>query len=245
MMDIFNMLGGMGQAQQTVGRQLGTTPHQTEAAMEAAVPLLLGALSRNAQTPEGAAALRGALDRHDGRALDHFGQGQMPNPQDGHKILGHLFGTQQDAAASAVSQRAGIDPQMAMQVLMMLAPLVMNYLGRQRQGGNAGTGGGGFDIGSILGGLLGGGMGPGTSGGQDQQPQAPDDYSGSVLDGGPVIPGLPRHDGPTGSAQRQQPRTGQQADMGGMIGTLNNALDRDGDGNALNDLIGMFGGRRR
>lgn len=26
MMDIFNMLGGMGQAQQTVGNQLGTTP---------------------------------------------------------------------------------------------------------------------------------------------------------------------------------------------------------------------------
>lgn len=42
MMDIFNMLGGMGQAQQTVGNQLGTTPQQTEAALEAAVPLLLG-----------------------------------------------------------------------------------------------------------------------------------------------------------------------------------------------------------
>ncbi|GGK13133.1 hypothetical protein GCM10008955_03040 [Deinococcus malanensis] len=253
MMDIFNMLGGMGQAQQTVGRQLGTSPHQTEAAMEAAVPLLLGALNRNAQTPDGAAALSGALDRHDGRALDLFGQGQVPDPQEGQKILGHLFGNQQYAAANAVSQRSGIDPQMAMQVLMMLAPLVMNYLGRQRQGqsggwpqdGNAGMGGGGFDIGSILGGMLGGGMGSGMGGRQYQQrSQVPDYQSGGVLGGGPVIPGLPSQDRPV-SYQQGQPRMGGQADMGGMIGTLNNVLDRDGDGNALDDLIGMFGGRRR
>ncbi|ACO45665.1 DUF937 domain-containing protein [Deinococcus deserti] len=253
MMDIFNMLGGMGQAQQTVSRQLGTSPHQTEAAMEAALPLLLGALTRNAQTPEGAAALSGALDRHDGRALDLFGQGQVPDPQDGQKILGHLFGNQQHAAANAVSRRAGIDPQMAMQVLMMLAPLVLNYLGRlrqgqpggSRQGDNAGTGGGGFDIGSILGGLLGGGMGSGTGNGYAQRTQVPDDQSGGVLGGGPVIPGLPSQDEPTGQWHRPQPPMGQQANTGGLIGTLNNVLDRDGDGNALDDLIGMFGGQRR
>ena len=35
------------------------------------------------------------------------------------------------------------------------------------------------------------------------------------------------------------------AQQGGLLGTLNSALDSDKDGNALDDLIGMFGGARR
>ncbi|WP_216320065.1 DUF937 domain-containing protein [Deinococcus aestuarii] len=293
MMDIFNMLGGMGQAQQTVGNRLGTSPNQTQAALEAAVPLLLGAMTRNAQQPGGAQALSGALDQHDGSALDLFGQGQAPDPYQGQNILGHVFGNQQQAAANAVSRRAGIDPQLAMQVLAMAAPLVLGYLSRQRQGQGGGFGqmgggqmggAGGFDIGSILGGMLGGGMGGGLGGmlggGQGQTPT-----QGGVLGGGSVIPGYsqdpygqsgyaqdPRQtqgevlggpmisdytrdpSGQTGYDQNPlgQPGhvgTGQMGggagNMGGMIGTLNNVLDRDGDGNALDDLIGMFGGGRR
>lgn len=245
MMDIFNMLGGMGQAGQQVSQQLGTDPNQTEAALEAAVPLLLGALTRNAQSPEGAAALSSALNDHTGDTLDQFQQGQMPNLQDGMKILGHVFGNQQNAAVNAVSQRAGISPQLAMQILMMVAPLILNYLSRQRsQAGNAGVnaGAGGIDIGSILGGILGGG-GLGSVlgnvlGGNAGQASAPSNGQpqGSVLGGGSVIPGFP---GGAGAAQANP-----MGNMGGMIGTLNSVLDRDGDGNALNDLIGMFGGRK-
>ncbi|PNY82324.1 DUF937 domain-containing protein [Deinococcus koreensis] len=260
MMDIFNMLGGMGKAQQTVGQQLGTSPQQTQSAMEAAVPLLLGALTRNATQPGGLDALSGALGRHDGSALDAFSQGQAPDVQDGQKILGHVFGGQQQQAAQAVGRRAGIDPQLAMQILSMAAPLVMAYLSRQRQGNQGGMGqmnqgqmggamqGGGMDIGSILGGLLGGGAAGGLGGmlggmlggGQPQQmPQQHHDQQnygqGSVLGGGQVIPGLPQ----------QQGQMGQPQQGGGLLGTLNGALDQDGDGNALDDLIGMFGGQRR
>lgn len=263
MMDIFNMLGGMGQAQQTVGNQLGTNPNQTSAAMQAAVPLLLGALTRNATQPGGLDALTGALNRHDGSALDAFGQGQMPNTQDGQKILGHVFGGQQQAAANAVGKRAGIDPQMAMQVLSMLAPLVLGYLSRQRQG-QAQAGGqmqGGGDIGSILGGMLGGGagglggmLGGLLGGGQQQQTQQPQyqqpQYEqpqqgnmgglggmlGSVLGGGQQQ---------QGQGHYQQPQQHQQAPGGDLFGSLNKALDRDGDGSGLDDLIGMFGGGRR
>lgn len=260
MMDIFNMLGGMGQAQQTLGQRLGTSPGQTEAALEAAVPLLLGAMTRNAQDPQGAQALAGALDGHDGRALDLFGQGQAPDPSQGQQILGHVFGGQQQAAANAVSRRAGIDPQLAMQVLSMVAPLVMAYLSRRRQGQAGGYGGslgqaggmGGIDLGSILGGLLGGGMGGGLGGmlgggqGQVQQPEYGQPTQGGVLGGGPVIPGYSQDPlGQPGHAGTGQMGGGQTGNLGGMIGTLNSVLDRDGDGNALDDLIGMFGGRRR
>ncbi|GGK93665.1 DUF937 domain-containing protein [Deinococcus radiotolerans] len=246
MMDIFNMLGGMGQAEQRIGQQAGTTPQQTQAAMEAALPLLLGALTRNAAQPGGLDTLSGALDRHDGSALDAFSGGQVPDTQDGQKILGHVFGGQQGQAAQAVSQRAGINPQLAMQILSMLAPLVLAYLGRQRQGGGTGantgqTGGqgGGPDLGSILGGLVGGGglgsvLGGILGGGQQRAPAQP--QSGSVLGGGSVLPGYPN----AGAAQTSTP-----GGSGDLFGTLNRALDGDRDGNALNDLIGMFGGGRR
>ncbi|WP_104991273.1 DUF937 domain-containing protein [Deinococcus sp. NW-56] len=273
MMDIFNMLGGMSQAQATLGQRLGTSPQQTEAAMEAAIPLLLGAMTRNAQDPQGAQSLAGALDQHDGRALDLFGQGQAPDPYEGQRILGKVFGGQQQAAAQAVSRRAGIDPQLAMQLLSMAAPLVLAYLSRRRQGGmgQGQTGGfpggqaggmGGIDIGSILGGLLGGGAAGGGLGGMlgGGQPQQNPGYGqgyeqrggmGGGLGGGQVIPGY-RHEqdqpnpfGLPGHPGTGQMGSGQQGNLGGMVGTLNNVLDRDGDGNALNDLIGMFGGRRR
>ncbi|MDB5045195.1 MAG: hypothetical protein JWQ08_1245 [Deinococcus sp.] len=248
MMDIFNMLGGMGQAQQTVGNQLGTNPNQTSAALEAAVPLLLGAMTRNATQPGGLDALTGALDQHDGSALDAFGQGQIPNTQDGQKILGHVFGGQQQAAANAVGQRAGIDPQMAMQVLSMLAPLIMGYLSRQRQGQAQGgqMQGGGGDIGSILGGMLGGGAGGGLGGmlggllggGQQQQPQMQQPQQGNMGGLGGMLGSV------LGGGQQQQPQT-QQAPGGDLFGTLNKVLDRDGNGSGLDDLIGMFGGGRR
>ncbi len=249
MMDIFNMLGGMGQAQQTVARQTGASPDQTQAAIQAALPLLLGALTRNAAQPGGLDALSGALNRHDGSALDAFTQGQAPDAQDGQKILGHVFGAQQGQAAQAVGKRAGIDPQLAMQIMSMLAPLVLAYLSRQRQGGAANTtnsGGGmsgGPDLGSILGGLVGGGglggLLGGLLGGQAQTPmpqsQMPQSPMGGGL-GGSVLPGYPDAGRAAPSAPAQQ--------GGDLFGTLNRALDGDGDGNALDDLIGMFGGRR-
>ena len=267
MMDIFNMLGGMGQAQQKVGQQLGTNPNQTAAAIEAAVPLLLGALTRNAAQPGGAQALESALAQHDGSALGMFGQGQIPDLNDGQKIVGHVFGNQQTAAANAIGQRAGIDPRLAMQVLSMLAPLVLAYLSRQRQGQgnvggmNSGAQGGGIDIGSILGGLLGGGMGGAQGGsmggglgdvlgsilgggqGQTQQPQYQQpQYQQPQSSGGPMFPGF--QPGANSAVQGAGVQGSGQPNLGGLMGTLNNVLDSNGNGNALDDLIGMFGGRR-
>lgn len=245
MMDIFNMLGGMGQAQQTVARQTGASPDQTQAAMQAALPLLLGALTRNATQPGGLDALSGALNRHDGSALDAFTQGQAPDTQDGQKILGHVFGGQQTQAAQAVSKRAGIDPQMAMQIMSMLAPLVLAYLSRQKQGQG---GQGGADLGSVLGGLLGGGAAGGLGGmlggmlgGAPAQQNS--GMGGAVNSGagGTDLGGL--LGSVLGGGNAQAPRA--PAQQGGLFGTLNNALDSDGDGSALDDLIGMFGGARR
>lgn len=222
MNDLLNTL--LGQAPQA-GQHAGVNPEQSASALEAAVPLLLSALGRNA-AQGGGPALAGAVEQHPPGDLDRFGQGQFPDTADGHKILGHVFGAQQTAAANAVSQRAGIPPQAAMQLLAVAAPLVLSYLNRQRQGAPAQPGAaGGPDLGGLLGGLLGGGMGgAGNMGGIGNM-------GGGV---GGLLGGL------LGGAAGNGGRAAPQPDL---MGTLNRALDRDGDGNALNELIGMLGRR--
>ncbi|MGB3879118.1 MAG: DUF937 domain-containing protein, partial [Diaphorobacter nitroreducens] len=48
---------------QQMAQRLGTDTAQTQSAVEMALPLLLGALGRNAEGPQGAQSLLGALQR--------------------------------------------------------------------------------------------------------------------------------------------------------------------------------------
>jgi hypothetical protein len=198
-MNVLDMLGGLLPAQaSTIAGQVGATPEQTQAAMQASVPLILNALHQNAQTPDGEAALSSALNRHDGSSLDSFAQGQLPNTQDGSAILHHAFGAQTPAAANAVAQHAGIDPQMAMQILATVAPLVLGALGRSQGGMQGGGMPGG--LGGMLGGLLGGAGGSmggagglggllgGLLGGQNNNTQNQQQQSGGDL--GSLLGGL-------------------------------------------------------
>lgn len=132
---------------QQISQQLGLDPAQTQAAVGAALPLLLGALGRNASQPQGAQALFGALQKdHTGTggigdvlgAVLGGAQGRQTN---GDGILGHIFGGRQPRAEQAVGQATGIGQDKAGMLLRWLAPLVMAYLARrvfqQRQGDGA------------------------------------------------------------------------------------------------------------
>lgn len=206
-MNVLDMLGGLLPTQaSTVADQVGATPEQTQAAMQASVPLILNALHQNAQTPGGEAALGQALGQHDGSSLDSFAQGQLPDAQDGSAILNHAFGDQTPAAASAVAQHAGIDPQAAMQILATVAPLVLGALGRS-QGGMQGGGmpGGGLPggLGGMLGGLLGG------AGGSMGGPGGLGGLLGGLLGGGS-----------TGGQNTQNQQQQDGGDLGGLLGGL-------------------------
>lgn len=52
-----------------VGARVGATPQQTQAVAAAAIPLLVGALAKNASQPGGASALAAAVDRDHGPNL--------------------------------------------------------------------------------------------------------------------------------------------------------------------------------
>ena len=157
------------QIRQTAGLDSSTT----SSVIQSALPAILGGLAGNAATPEGAQSLNNALEQHhDGGLLDNlgglgsliFGGGQQaaPPPQaDGGGILGHIFGNSQGQVAQQVSNQTGVSTGQVAQVLMMLAPIVMSYLGRQKQQQGVDAGG----LGGLLGGLLGGGQSQAAAGG--------------------------------------------------------------------------------
>lgn len=126
---------------QQLASQLGIDNGKAESAVASAVPLLLGALGRNAQQPGGADALLGALQRdHAGAAsgLDLggllgsiLGGAQAGAQTDGAGILGHIFGGKREQVASGLGQATGLDSGKAGQLLQALAPIVMSFLAQR------------------------------------------------------------------------------------------------------------------
>jgi hypothetical protein len=117
-----------------LSRSLGADPGTTSNAVSVALPALLGALSKNASTDHGAAALDRALDDHDGSILDNIGGFFGSGGSDiGSAILGHVFGPKRSAVEQGVGKASGLSGQQSAQMLAMLAPIVMGVLGRAKQ----------------------------------------------------------------------------------------------------------------
>lgn len=130
---ILGQLGGG--AVENLSRQLGTDPNQTKSGIAAALPVLLGALSRNTQSSGGASALSAALDRdHDGSILDDvagfFAKGETST---GAGILKHVLGAKQSRVETGLSKSTGMNGQAAGQLLAMLAPMVLGALGKAKR----------------------------------------------------------------------------------------------------------------
>lgn len=121
-------LGGLSAA-------LGTDDRQTQAAVAAALPLLLKGLARNTATEDGASSLRRALEKdHDGSVLDNLG-GFLSKPDlaDGDGILKHVLGDRRQVIETGVSSSSGLDISKVGPLLATLAPLVLGALGRKQR----------------------------------------------------------------------------------------------------------------
>jgi hypothetical protein len=131
---------------QQLSRQLGTDQAQTSTAISAALPLLMGALGRNAAQPDGAQALFGALQRDHaggpdlGSLLGAVLGGGNSRQTNGAGILGHILGGGQDRAAQGLGQATGLSSQQTLALLATLAPLVLSFLAKRssQQGLDAG-----------------------------------------------------------------------------------------------------------
>ena len=218
--DLLGQLQGAPAGQ--IAQQLGTDPGTAQDAIAAALPMIVGALGRNAQQPGGAGDLFNALQRdHAGAGTIDLGSmlggllgggnaggmgglgsilgsvlgGGAPASRqlDAGGILGHIFGGAQPRAESGLGQVTGLNSGQAGQLLKILAPIVMAFLARQVSARNMDAGG----LGSVLG--------------------------------------------------QERARVQNQGGLGG--GLMNAVLDQDGDGDVdLSDLLrmggGLLGGRR-
>ncbi|MCL7960214.1 MAG: DUF937 domain-containing protein [marine benthic group bacterium] len=143
MSSLFTILAEItSQENASLADAIGADESATQNATRAALPLLLGALQRNASSPEGAASLQSALERdHDGSVLDSLGDLiQDPSITSGAGILKHAFGGKQRAVEQGVGESSGLSPAQVSRLLTTLAPMVMGMLGKARneQGLDAG-----------------------------------------------------------------------------------------------------------
>lgn len=152
------------QAVEQISSQVGADSSLVNTAIQYALPAILGGLANNASTPSGAQSLDNALaNDHDGSILGNLGglgglifgnQASAPRSANAGGILGHILGANQGPVAQEVSNQSGLPMGQVAQILMMLAPIVMGYLGQQKQQQGVGADG----LGGLLGGLLGGGQ---------------------------------------------------------------------------------------
>jgi hypothetical protein len=142
------------QAVDQISQQVGAQQSVVNSAIQMALPMILNQMANNTATTQGAESLNNALEKdHSGNLLDSFGglgglasailgggQSAPPKQADAGGILGHIFGSNQGQVAQQVSNQSGLNTGQVAQILMFLAPLVMNYLGskKQEQGLDAG-----------------------------------------------------------------------------------------------------------
>jgi hypothetical protein len=124
-----------GGATSAIAQRLGVSETTANTAVQVAVPLILAALARNANQPQGAESLHQAINNdHDGGIFNNL-MGYLSNPQSGNGagILGHIFGGQQPTIQNNLAQATGLDQGAAGGLLETLAPLVMGAVGQTQQ----------------------------------------------------------------------------------------------------------------
>ena len=106
--------------------QLGVDQATAEQAARQAIPALLGGMQANSQDPAGAMSLAGALGDHPSDLIDGGVDLNHVDTNDGEKIVGNVFGPNQDQVAQTLGGNLGGQAGgLIKQLLPILAPIVM------------------------------------------------------------------------------------------------------------------------
>lgn len=159
--------------------QLGVDEVTAESAVRDAIPALLGGLQANAEDPDGASSLAGALQNHSGDLVEGGVQLDQVDTDDGQKIVHNIFGPNTNDVVSTLGASAGQQQSLIARLLPLLAPIVLAYLSKRLQGS---TSSGSNVLTDILGGMLGGGRAA-----QPAEARPEQRSGGSILD---VLGGL-------------------------------------------------------
>ncbi|ROH96721.1 DUF937 domain-containing protein [Chryseobacterium daecheongense] len=177
-MSLIDLLTGntSNQVAEQAENKFGISKNQVIALLAVAAPLIISYLRNKSQDSQEAEALNNALDKdHDGSILNDASQVESRQAEGG-SILDHIFGGQKNTVENQLSQNTGISIDKIGPILAMLAPVIMGYIGKEKQQNNVSAGG----LGDLLGGIL----GNASNQAQAQQSNPLNDILGSVLGGG-------------------------------------------------------------
>ncbi len=141
-----------------ISGKLGADRQQTDVATDNILATLIEGLAKNTQDEKSAAGLANALEKdHDGSLLDNLhdlidGRAQQTNPRaaNGAGILKHILGGNQSNMVDVISGLSGLGAGKTGNLMTMLAPIVLQMLGKQKRQQNLDTGG----LANILAGTL-------------------------------------------------------------------------------------------
>jgi hypothetical protein len=118
---------------QQLSQQIGADPAQTQTAVQAALPMLLGGMAGTARQPEGAQNVAAAVQQHAGLLGGLGGLGAILGDAGGGGLLGKILGHQESAVHDGVQQASGLDSGQVRKLLMLLAPIVLAAFAHHRQ----------------------------------------------------------------------------------------------------------------
>ena len=211
-MDMMSILKQSG-AIGSIAQQLGVNEQVAQMGAEALLPSILGGFKKTAQAqPSGLDGLGGILGQLGGGGLFDSVVSADPTPvEQGNDVLGQIFGSKD--VSRTVAGHAAEQTGIDSGMLKKMLPILAMLVAGYLAKQAGGEGGGG--LGGLLGSVLGGGQAAGGGG------------LGGIL--GNVLGGA------LGGGQAAAPAGG------GGLGGLASMLDFDGDGNPLDDIIGMAG----
>lgn len=214
-MSLLDLITGStgNQVAEQVENKFGISKNQIIALLVVAAPLVISYLKKKSENAEEADKLNATLDKHhDGSILSNPAQA-LEREQEGNSILDHIFGGNKANVENQLSQNTGISMDKIGPVLAMLAPVIMGYIGQQKQANNVNSGGG---LGDLLGGIL------GSSAQEAQASNNPlSDILGSVIGGATQSSGGGLGDilgNVLGGGNNQQ--QSQQGGLGGLLGSI-------------------------
>lgn len=202
-----------------IAGQLGVDTTTARAAVQQALPALLLGLKENASDEQGAKSLASALPAHDNTLAGNRIDISQIDTNDGQKIVGNIFGSQENRVISALGSTGDASPGLIQQLLPILAPIVLSYLAGQVAKRAGGSGG----LGDILAGALGGAAGRSPASTQTASTQSGSTQTASTQQGGGALGDL----------------------LGSVLGSAINSK-AGGSGDLLGSVLGgLLGGGKR
>ncbi|WP_107995398.1 DUF937 domain-containing protein [Trichococcus paludicola] len=130
--DISEMMGELNKESsiQALGSKTGVDASILPKLAVVAIPLILRALSKNAESKSGKDSLSNALEKHKGQTKDVSSIEDVvkkADTDDGDKILDHAFGDK-DKVVDQIAAQTGISKSEVSKVLASMAPMILGML---------------------------------------------------------------------------------------------------------------------